>query len=582
MFRAPPAVSLGRMARRKRSDRPQPTLPLGHEWVPGHGWAAIRSPSYRGCVSHEVLVCEFVERVRERAGSSDSDEIRRALAAELRRIPRVYARDPAAWSPWADGIDVPGDAYEALVSGADRRDAGQFQTPTWAADLMGSWLLQEPCDLLLDPGVGAGRLLFRAAARAEAGPRRMLGLDVDPVSLEMARVNLLLRGIDNCALRRGNFLLGTLRERPDALTCNPPYSRHHSIPSAGKEAIHAGFEKRLGLRLSRLAGLHVLFLVRALEVIRQDGRVAFITPAEWLDVNYGRAIKRFVLERARVEAIVLWEHDHLFFDGALTTAAITLLRAGPGDGPTRVIRLPRRPPAVEEVIATIQGERTRLRAADVELAADAKWSQPVRRRVSRGTALRELARVRRGIATGCNRFFVVSEAARREHGLKPSYLRPCITTPRLVPGEELSLADLKRMPDDVARWVLDCHDNEAERRDDPLGLYLRWGKDELQAHQGYLASRREPWYGLERRAESPILFTYMNRERPRFIRNRAGAVPLNTFLIVEPHEGVNRDRLWLALNTEHVMRQFASVRRNYGGGLWKIEPRGLGELRVRP
>ncbi len=549
--------------------------------MPSRAWAAIRSSSYRGAVSPNSLIAEFVDHVRDQARSEAAEEIRRTLAAELRKVARAHARDPAAWSAWADGIDVPGDAYEVLVSGPDRRSAGQFQTPTWAADLMAAWLLQEPCELLLDPGVGAGRLLFRATGRPEAAPRRMLGLDIDPVSLEMARVNLLLRGVDICALRRGNFLLGNLRERPDALTCNPPYSRHHAIPSAEKEAIHAGFERRLGLRLSRLAGLHVLFLVRALEVIRDGGRLAFITPAEWLDVNYGRAIKRFVLERASVEAVVLWEHDHLFFDGALTTAAITLLRAGAKAGPTRVIRLPRRPPKVRDVIAAINGGPTKLRVATVGLGVDSKWSSPTRRRVPRGKPLRDVARVRRGIATGCNRFFVLSEAGRREHGLDLSYLRPCVTTPRLVPGAELASTDLKRMPDDVPRWVLDCHDKQAERRDDAVGRYLRWGREAHQAHAGYLASHREPWYGLERRAESPILFTYMNRERPRFIRNQAAAVPLNTFLIVEPNDGVDADQLWRALNADHLMRQLVRARRNYGGGLWKVEPRELGELRVR-
>ena len=435
--------------------------------------------------------------------------------------------------------------------------------------------------MLLDPGVGAGRLLFRAAQRPEAGAQRLVGLDVDPVSLEMARVNLLVRGINNFALRRSNFLLSNPSARPDALTCNPPYSRHHAIPPWEKEAIHAGFEQRLGLRLSRLAGLHVLFLVRAIEVVTNGGRLAFITPAEWLDVNYGRTIKRFVLDRARVEALVIFERDHLFFDGALTTAAITFLREGAPAGPTRVVRLPRRLPEVEDVLAAVAGEKTGLSVETVELSAETRWSRPGHRRVSRGKRLGDLARVRRGIATGCNRFFVVSEADCREHHLNRSDLRPCITTPRLVDGDQFSLKDLERLPDDIRRWVLDCRDPASANRDDALGKYLRWGMDVHGAHAGYLASRREPWYALEQRGDSPILFTYMNRKRPRFIRNRASAVPLNTFLIVEPQAGINSDELWRALNSKHVLRQLAHERRNYGGGLWKLEPAELGEIRVQ-
>jgi len=566
---------------RERSLIRQPQLPLGEGWAPGRGWVAIRAGSYLESVSPETLIADFVGRVHDRAASSGSDDVRGALAAELRSAARAVARDRSRWTAWADGIDVPGEAYEALVSGAERRGAGQFQTPGWAADLMAAWLLQEPCKVLLDPGVGAGRLLFRAAQRPEAGAQRLVGLDVDPVSLEMARVNLLVRGINNFALRRSNFLLSNPSARPDALTCNPPYSRHHAIPPWEKEAIHAGFEQRLGLRLSRLAGLHVLFLVRAIEVVTNGGRLAFITPAEWLDVNYGRTIKRFVLDRARVEALVIFERDHLFFDGALTTAAITFLREGAPAGPTRVVRLPRRLPEVEDVLAAVAGEKTGLSVETVELSAETRWSRPGHRRVSRGKRLGDLARVRRGIATGCNRFFVVSEADCREHHLNRSDLRPCITTPRLVDGDQFSLKDLERLPDDIRRWVLDCRDPASANRDDALGKYLRWGMDVHGAHAGYLASRREPWYALEQRGDSPILFTYMNRKRPRFIRNRASAVPLNTFLIVEPQAGINSDELWRALNSKHVLRQLAHERRNYGGGLWKLEPAELGEIRVQ-
>lgn len=102
-------------------------------------------------MSPKALAAEFADRVRGEAGSSDPNEMREAFAAELRKVARSHASDPGPWVDWADGIDVPGDAYEALVSGVDRRSAGQFQTPLWAADLMGAWLLQEPCKLLLEP-----------------------------------------------------------------------------------------------------------------------------------------------------------------------------------------------------------------------------------------------------------------------------------------------------------------------------------------------------------------------------------------------------------------------------------------------
>jgi len=545
---------------------------------------AIRLDSYRRPMSMgRHAVQDLVETVREATRTDSLEARRRGFRRELDRVAAELDVDRAAWEPWANGVDVIGTAYEQLVSGVERRPRGQFQTPFWAADVMASWLLAEPTELLLDPGVGAGRLLIRALKAGRHFPESMLGLDVDPLSLTMARLNVELRDPDGRAqlnLRRRDFLTGSLAERPDAITCNPPYSRHHSIPAEQKEAIHAGFELRLGQRFNRLAGLHVLFLVRALEIARPGARIAFITPADWLDVGYGRSIKRFVLEQAYVESIVLFDEGHLFFDGAMTSAAITFIRKEPSAGrATRIVRLSRELPPRQQVLAAVKGTSAVLSAEEVELAGERRWGR-LHKQTSEGTRLGDVARVRRGLATGCNRFFSLSEETRKQFGIDKAELRPAIVSPRLVSGTELTRSFLESLPDDQSRWVLDRRDPEAEKGRTPIARYLRWGRKQLNADSGYLASNRKPWYALEKRGDCPILFSYMNRENPRFIRNRAKAVPLNTFLIVEPKDGIEPDELCAALNSQFVRGQLAHNRRNYGGGLWKLEPREVEELKV--
>lgn len=545
---------------------------------------AIRFDSYRRPMSMaERAVHDLVQTVHENVRTDSLEARRRAFRRELDRVAAELDIDRAAWEPWADGVDVIGTAYEKLVTGAERRPRGQFQTPFWAADVMASWLLSEPAELLLDPGVGAGRLLFRALKAGRHFPEKMLGLDLDPLSLAMARLNVELRDPTDRAklsLRRRDFLTGSLAERPDAITCNPPYSRHHSIPRAQKEAIHAGFESRLGQRFNRLAGLHVLFLVRALEVARPGARIAFITPADWLDVGYGQSVKRFVLERAYVESIVLFDEGHLFFEGAMTSAAITFIRKEPSAGrATRIVRLTRELPPRPQVLAAVKGTGAALSVEEVELVGERRWGR-LHREATEGTRLGEIARVRRGLATGCNRFFSLSEETRKRFKIDETDLRPAIVSPRLVSGTELTRSVLEALPDDQSRWVLDRRDAEAEKGRSPIARYLRWGRKNLNADKGYLASNRKPWFALEKRGDCPILFSYMNRENPRFIRNRSEAVPLNTFLIVEPKNGIDPDELCVALNSQFVRDQLAHDRRNYGGGLWKLEPREVEELKV--
>lgn len=542
---------------------------------------AIRSP--------EQAVDHLVELVHARkAGGEPAIQVltgagktRAALELVLGEL-RVRTPDRAAW---ADGADVLGAAYEILVPAAERRAAGQFQTPLWAADLMAAWLLREPVRLLLDPGVGAGRLLFRAAGRARP-PKRMLGLDTDPLACAMASINLRMRGLAGRAkVRQANFLLDELPEEPDAISCNPPYSRHHAIAAEAKTAIHDRFERDLGVKFSGLSALHALFLVRAIEVASPGARIAFITAGDWLETNYGRAIKTWVLDHAHVEGLVLFSDGALPFGRKVkSSAGITLLRKHEdGDAPaarprTRVVRLPCDLPPVEEALAAIASEQpASLPAKEVELTPAVKWSRP--RRVTRrtnGTPLSELARIRRGIATGHNRFFVISEADRHEWGLPVDELRSCLATPRLVDG--LEVGDLGALEDNVPRWLLSCWRPDAEREHSPLGAYLRHGR-ELGAADTYLGSNRTPWHGLERREPPAILWPYFNRHRLRFIRNRTAALVLNNSLGIEPVEGVDSDELWELLNHTRTLTAVRRAGRSYAG-MTKLEPKELGVVRV--
>ena len=148
--------------------------------------------------------------------------------------------DPA----WADGHDVVGEAFEQLLPTPSRRALGQFCTPLWAARPMAEWLLAESADLLLDPGCGSGSLLIGAAHARRQGSTRFLGLDVDPLAMDMACVTQRVRGIAHMTLRRADFLLDDIPERPQAIICNPPYTRQQDIHQRSRPGYTMG--SRLG------------------------------------------------------------------------------------------------------------------------------------------------------------------------------------------------------------------------------------------------------------------------------------------------------------------------------------------------
>lgn len=512
-------------------------------------------------------VDELVALVTAASQADDSDAVRTALVEILGRL-EVRRGDPA----WTNGLDVIGKAYERLVSGDVRRPLGQFFTPLAPGRVMARWALQDKPTLLTDPGCGSGSLLI-AASQERASKTKLLGFDIDPSAIAMAEANRGVRSIHRLELRQLDFLQDEISERPDAVICNPPYTRHQSLSSNHKTAIHESLSARLGVRFSHLASLHVLFLMRALDMAADEARLAFITPAHWLDMAYARDVKRLLLEQAHVEAIVTFPNDQPVFEHALTTASITLIRKGQdAHSTTRVIHATTADP--DALAAQLEDPEA---GEPVVLTNRTKWSHPARRGAT-GEPLSAFARVRRGAATGHNAFFVLSERRRRDLGIGHSSVRACLTSPRNFLGQEITETVLGELPDDVPRWLLDP---KRPRPTGPLGDYLAYGTA-LGVRDRSLVALREragrPWYRIGVNFEAPILFTYFNRSSARFMRNIAGAVPLNTWLIIEPLAGVDTDDLFEILTSRAVEERLRDDCRIYGNGLWKLEPSELAAL----
>jgi adenine-specific DNA-methyltransferase len=507
----------------------------------------------------------LVDRVENAARSADPRELRRTLLSLLSDL-RTDPGDPA----WSDGRDVIGAAYERLLTGHQRRARGQFFTPLPVARVMARWALAENPDLLLEPGVGSGSMLI-AASQERSPATHLLGLDTDPVAISMAQANCDIRRIDDFALRRADFLRDPLKERPTAVLCNPPYTRHQLLDPSTKASIFDGFEDRLEVRFSHLASLHVLFLLRALEVSADNARLAFITPVHWLDMGYAAKIKELLLDMAHVEAIVNFPTDQPVFEHAITTAAVTLIRKGVETSePTRLHRTTG--PSAAELQAELADPE---RGTAVTLKSKRKWSRVGTSAVP-VAKLKDYAVVKRGIATGFNSYFVLSEDQRKNLELSRSSVLPCAASPRLFPGQLLDQSVLNELASSAPRWLF-----RPQRAPNvgPIAEYLAHGEHVLGVRSRHLVKQREragrPWYELRCELTAPILFTYFNRAEARFVRNRAEAVPLNTWLVIEPLPNVDPDDLFALLCDLDTQKRLRDDCRIYGNGLWKLEPSEL-------
>ena len=342
-----------------------------------------------------------------------------------------------------------------------------------------------------------------------------------------------------------------------------------------------------GMETNGLAGLYCYFLGLSHVWMTDGGLAGWLIPSEFMDVNYGASVKRYLLDKVTLLQIHRFDPNDVQFADALVSSAVVWFRREPA-------------PLEHEVLFTYGGslEQPKLqRLVSVEtLHRDPKWTRYPMKADDEGTegpVLGDFFKIKRGLATGNNSYFILSadEIERRE--LPMAAFRPILPSPRYLPEDEVK-SDKKGNPVLQRRlFLLDCQLEEAviKNRYPRLWAYLEEGKAQGIAER-YLCRHRTLWYTQENRPPAPFLCTYLGRSdkkngRPfRFILNNSEATAANVYLMLYPKERIRpvlRDsphlkrKIWKFLN-EICPMAMLSEGRVYGGGLHKLEPKELANV----
>lgn len=482
---------------------------------------------------------------------------------------------------------------DALKTSEERNRLGQFATPpALAFDIARyarrRWGKRGPVRFL-DPAIGTGA--FFSALRRAFSPEAIAGaagVEVDPAFVAAAgdlwRGELEVIGGDFTELPRpkGNRLF-------NLVLTNPPYVRHHHLGRERKARLQAAVARELGLEISGLAGLYCYFLLLADLWMAERGLAAWLIPTEFMEVNYGVAVKGYLTDRVKLIHVHRFCPSDVQFCDALVTSAVVLFeKVAPskGHGVRFSFGSSLTRPTHSEIVS-LHDLRDTHKWTDYPRSAGSGY----RRRA--GATLGDLFTIKRGLATGSNSFFIVPyDQARREFGIPDEALRPILPSPRHLPESvvERRRDGYPRIHRPLALIDTSLPEEEIRSRFPDFWSYLERGLSS-NIHTGYLTSRRSPWYSQEQRPAAPFLCTYMGRSRNqakpfRFIWNKSEATAANVYLLLYP-----RSMLATALGRdpslyEVVFSALSGIEegglvgegRVYGGGLHKVEPKELARV----
>lgn len=467
------------------------------------------------------------------------------------------------------GGDPLGEAFSLIRSAADRRAAGAVYTPAPIVRSMMNWLASQGAPArIVDPGAGSGRFILAAG---EAFPQsQLVAVEMDPLAALMLRANLSAHRWTD----RATVLVKDYREvklpRCTGMTAfigNPPYVRHHDIAEDWKAWYASNFAD-FGIKASALAGLHLHFFLQTRLLAKAGDVGAFITSAEWMDVNYGSALRRLLLDELGGIALHVLAPTIEAFPGTATTAAITCFRVGETVEPVRV----RSVDELERLNGLSKGAdipRERLRATP-------RWSiivRPSEQAAAGEIEIGELFRVHRGQVTGANDIWIAGEHARG--------LPDCVKLPAVTKAKDLIQAGAHLQSSEVLRRVVDLpadldeFTKEERRR---IAAFLSWAKLN-GADQSYIARHRKAWWSVGLKAPAPILCTYMARRPPQFTLNACDARHINVAHGLYPRQPLD-DGVMARLVTWLNKNINTGSGRTYAGGLTKFEPKEIERLRI--
>ncbi len=467
------------------------------------------------------------------------------------------------------GEDPLGEAFCRLRPQSERRRDGAVYTPRGIVAAMVDWgAAGPPPAQVIDPGSGSGRFAMAAALRF---PRaRIVAVENDPLAALLSRANLATLG----AARRAEVVPADYRrfrpgavEGPTLFVGNPPYVRHHEISPSWKRWLSATARQR-GIRASQLAGLHVHFFLATAIHARPGDRGAFITSAEWLDVNYGGLVRELLLDGLGGSSLHILAPEAGAFDGTQTTSAVTCFEVGARPSSIRVRRV-----SSPRQLRELGGGRPVSRRRLAEAARWGALASAPRQRPSGSIELGEICRVHRGAVTGANAVWIVDPEAT---DLPASLLRLCVTRARelFAAGSVLESSERLRA---VVELPFDL-DVLARDERDLVDRFLRHARGK-GADRSYVARQRRAWWRVGLRDPAPLLATYMARRPPAIVRNAIGARHVNIAHGLYPREPLDDaalDRLAAAIRGSVDLAQG----RTYAGGLTKFEPREMERIPI--
>ncbi len=242
---------------------------------------------------------------------------------------------------------------EPVLARDARKATGVYYTPPEVVRLMVELTLgpHRSCagsaPSILDMACGAGEFLLEAyrfqcnryGAAAARGSVRGVDIDSEAVASARRRMCEVDRGFPETNIRVGDALEGELLSGGafDAIVGNPPYVNIRQLAKATSPERMEWLRERYCTARGNF-DLYVLFIERAIELLKPGGRCGLIVPNKWATLDYARPCRELLLSDTTIEQVIDLSGERVFAGASVYPQVLIFRKQAASAGHTILVR----------------------------------------------------------------------------------------------------------------------------------------------------------------------------------------------------------------------------------------------------
>lgn len=455
---------------------------------------------------------------------------------------------------------------------------GGFYTPEAIAEFILKWAFNGNTQLdILEPSCGDG-VFLKAIKKAKYEYNAITGVELDPIeAAKSEKIRLVKTTIINDDFH--NFCINTDKNY-DLIIGNPPYIRYQYFDKEQQEYAAKIFN-RANLKYSKLTNAWVSFVVGSSLLLKEEGKIGFVLPAEILQVSYAKPLRNFLAHFYNKINIVSFEK--LVFPDI--QQEVVLLLCEKNNTNTHLIEHLELKDA--SVLKKLDVTKLKSPKKKIDFKSN-KWTFyfleqeeiDFLERLENSKIIQKFqnyAKVEVGITTGSNPFFTVPSSTVKEYELQ-KYSKPLVGRSVQVPSVIFTTEDWEKNKAIEARTHLLTFPKKSELNGS-IGArkYIAQG-EEQEIHKGYKCGIRDEWQIIPSLRISQALFIRRNNQYPKLIINEAEAYTTDTMHRVTIKSGIDIQALTASYYNSLSLAFTEICGRSHGGGVLELMPNEVEEI----